>query len=153
MRCNKGRRGPSGVATWRAFRRFLLLRLRGAELVVGISIIVGTDEGDYFPEVVGVLDDGSHGRHRTHDVLVAGARIAFLLQRIAAESDQPKQSVVIAAVHPGVVGHRRAHAAAARTAVAPAAAIASKQRLALRHDVRLSILVWVAGLSLRSWLL
>src|SRR6476646_739025 len=48
--------------------------------------------------------------------------VALLLQPVAAERDQPKQRVVVLAVDPDLIGQRRAHAAAAATAVTAVAA-------------------------------
>src|SRR5262249_17767769 len=80
------------------------------------------DPGDDLPQVVVALHHAAHGRHRPNNVLGALAAIALLLQPVAAERDQAKQSVVVLAVDPDLVGQGRAHATTAATAVTAIAA-------------------------------
>src|SRR4030081_2083788 len=89
----------------------LLLVGRGPKFVSRITAIFRADEGQHFPKIVGVLDDGAEGRHGTDDVFMTLAHVPLLLKFVAAQGHESKQRVVIAAVDPGVVGERRAHAA------------------------------------------
>ena len=73
---------------------------RGSEFVRRIAAIFGTDKGQYFPKIVGVLDDGAERRHGTDDVFSALAHITLFLKFVGAQRDEPKQGVVIAAVDP-----------------------------------------------------
>src|SRR6267154_4415230 len=103
----------------------ILFRFGGrSKFVRGIAIVAGADEGQNFPKIVGILNDGAERRHRANDVFSALTRITQLLKFVAAKGDEPKQRVVITTVNPDVVGQRRAHAAAAAAAMATAAGIA-----------------------------
>src|SRR5208283_1612679 len=105
-----------------------------------------TNEGQYLPKIVGALD--ADWRHRGHDALMPYGRVALTLQFGAAERDQPEQAVIVAAVHPDLVGHRRTQGPAAGGAVAAAAGVALKQRLSLSDDIRLSVPVRIGELPL-----
>src|SRR3984957_4287920 len=83
---------------------------------------------------------------------MADSSIAGLLKLIAPQRRQTKQRVIVAAVHPGVVGQRRAHTASAVPAMAAAAGIVTKQLFALRNDVGLSVLVGIRQFALRRLL-
>src|SRR5258708_27733906 len=62
----------------------LLLVGRRPEFISWIAAIFRANEGQYFPEIVGVLDDGAERRHGADDVFTALAHIALLLKFIGA---------------------------------------------------------------------
>src|SRR5579863_6010527 len=81
---------------------------------------------------------------------MALARVALALQLIGPERYQPEQRVIIAAVHPGVVGQWGTHAA---TAVAAMTAVAASTKVGLAPGLdrrRVIVLVGVLELPLRG---
>src|ERR1700730_5673713 len=105
--------------------RYLFRRL--AELVLRCSVKVGTDEGQYPPQVVVGRDDRAHRRHGCDDVLHADARVTLALQHVAPQRNEPEERVIIPTVHPDVVDHRRANSTTPIAAVAAVASVAHVQ--------------------------
>src|SRR6267142_5089828 len=68
----------------------LLLRRRNPILVGRITVVTGADEGEYFPKIIRIFDDWTHGWHRPRRGNQSLVRVPFLLQFDAAQSDEPE---------------------------------------------------------------
>src|ERR1700694_3416062 len=108
--------------------------LRGRRRRVERARVHRADEGNDSPQIVAGLDDVTEGRHGTHYSLGPDTGITLLLQINGAQGDQAEQRVVVPAVHPGVVGERRTHAAATAAAMATIAARGEVSMVSLFGD-------------------
>src|SRR5665811_835390 len=87
----KGRRARFPTAFKDRNPRWLLARrlCRRIHLLHGTGVL-GADEGDDLPQLVGGFDDPTEGRHRPDNHFLADALVTFLLELVGAKSDQPE---------------------------------------------------------------
>src|ERR1700720_3503509 len=121
---------------------------RLAELVFRRPAEVGTDEGQYPPQVIVGRDDRAHRRDGGGEVLHADARVALALQHVAPQRNEPEERVVVSAVHPRVVDQRRADAPAAIAAVAAVLAVTHVPLVSGLDDRRIVVGVRILELPL-----
>ena len=95
-----------------------------------LAVVVRLDPGDDLPNIIGLGDDGAERRHRLHRGLPCVARIALFLQIDRAKGYETKQGVGATAEDPNPIDEGRTYAAAALTAMTPAAAVSGEKLIA-----------------------
>src|SRR6202044_1742312 len=105
----------------------LQLLRRAAELALRCAVIVGSYKCKDAPQIVVRLHHLTHLWHRPHNILLGLAAVSLTLQDLRAVGDQAEQRVIIAPVHPRVVGERWAHAPAPGTPMTAVTAIVQVQ--------------------------
>src|ERR1700686_2812951 len=81
--------GPFAQIAQSALQHLLLIG-RGSKFVSRIAAVFRANEGQYFPKVVGALDDGAERRHGADDVFMTLAHITLFLKFVAAQRDESK---------------------------------------------------------------